>query len=166
MTKRNRIEVVEDGDAVPGGGPDLGRFKVPPDDQDAKDAERREKERLRARERRARAKGKSTTSADPVEVDIATCHYVNAFLLNIAGVVTRRKIEATDEQHATLDASLQQIAAKYGASVLKYAPEIAFATTFVVVVRSSPPVSSTVAVEVTPDAEAGQQDRPDLGAQG
>jgi hypothetical protein len=164
MTKdKNRIQIVEDGAADPGAGPDLARFKPAPADAEAPEGEtpeerRKRLERERSKRRRARGKGKSTTSAGAgeLEVDLATCHFANAFILNLAGIVARRRIEPSPEQSDALDKSLQQIAQKYGGWLLEYAPEITYASTIVVLLATSPRVEDAPVQEV-PDGAVAQE---------
>jgi hypothetical protein len=163
--KRNRIEIVDDGAGDPGAGPDFARFKpVPAEDgappEETAEERRKRLERERAKRRRARAKGTMAAAAGEMEIDLATCHFANVFLLNIVGVIAKRRIEPTAEQSDALDKSLQQIGQKYGGWLLAYAPEIAFATTLIVIVATSP------RLEEVSVAEPQEQDRRDSGAQG
>jgi len=154
--KRNRIEIVDDSAGDPGAGPDFARFKpAPPEDgapEETAEERRKRLERERAKRRRARAKGTTAAAAGDLEVDLATCHFANAFLLNVVGIVAKRRIDPTPEQSDALDKSLQQIGQKYGGWLLAYAPEITFATTMIVIVSTSP------RIEEVPLAVAQEQD--------
>jgi hypothetical protein len=147
---KERVNVT-DGDTKP--GPDLEQFKREPVDpsDDDKLADRREKERERGRRRRGRAKGKPIED-DGIEVDLQTCHFINAFLLNLAGTITGRAVAASAEQYATLDACLAKIAAKYGGWIAAYMVEATYAVTLFAVVTTSPKIES-VPTEAAPGAE-------------
>lgn len=158
---KERVNVTE---ADPGPGPDLNQFKREPADpaDDGKLADRREKERERARRRRARAKGKPIDE-DGIEVDVQTCHFINVFLLNLAGTITGRTVAASAEQFATLDACLAKIAAKYGGWIAAYMVEATYALTMFAIVTSAPKIDETVP-EAVNGAEPTEQDRRDTRA--